>query len=50
MGYNAAIKSTESVTNAEVRLPEYMEVNSIDTLKESCTMKPNITYKFPKDG
>ena len=42
MGHNAAIKSTESVPKAVVRLPKYMEVSSIKTLKESCSMKPNI--------
>ena len=50
MGYTAAIKSTESVTKAVLRLPQYMEISSIKTLKESCTMKPNIAWKFLKDG
>ena len=43
MGYNAAIKSTESVMKAVVRLPKYMRISSIETLKESCKMKPNTT-------
>ena len=36
------IKSTESVTKV-VDYPSILEVSSIWTLKEGCTMKPNIT-------
>ena len=43
MGYNVATKSTESVMRAVVRLLKYMRISSIETLKESCTMKPNTT-------
>ena len=34
MGYNAAIKSTESVTKAVVTFPSIWEASSIETLKE----------------